>query len=138
MTKLASRTPAAVFGLGITALCAALVTPWVFVAGAAVGFDWLGMPAVLPSLLLAVGGSFAVLVRPGGWATVVVTAIGLLAIYMAIALARSIPTVGAVWADADAKPGPGFLLALASQTLIVVSVWLAGRSRKRQTAATAA
>lgn len=133
MRHLKSPTALALFAVGVATLCVALALPWAFVEGSPVGFGWLGTPAVLPSFILAAAGAFAVLGAPGRrWVTAAVTLIGALAAYVSVSGARSVPTMGAVWADAEASAGPAFLVVLIAQALIVVSAWVAARSAARQ------
>jgi hypothetical protein len=126
--NLRSTLALTVFALGIAALGAALAIPWAFVAGTAIGYGWFGPAGVVPSALLAAAAASAVMANPPRRSrTGAVTVIGALAAYMTVSTARAVPTMGAVWADADATPGPGLVALLACQALMVIAAWMVWR-----------
>jgi hypothetical protein len=111
----------------------AISLPWAYVGGEQVGLDWVGVQAIIPTLLLGVATIAAIAFpRRRRWTLLAATVLGLLAVYRSLALARAIPTMAAVFASADGSRGPAFGAILAAETVLLVGAWstlLAARPR---------
>jgi hypothetical protein len=113
----------AVFGALLLGMSLAL--PWAYVAGAAVGLDWVGFQAVVPAGLVAVAAVFAIKSpQRQRWAWIS-TPLAAFAAYSSIAMARALPTMAAVWAEADGSAGPAIVAVLGADLLFVMAAWAA-------------
>lgn len=110
---------------GLLALVVAPALPWAYVGGRPVGIDWIGPPAIVPLLLLALVATIALAVRePGGRWVAGASALGGFAGYVVVAGARAIPTMAAVRESADGSPGPAFLVVIAADAFLTLAVWV--------------
>lgn len=119
-----SLVSAAGLATGVLLLGVAIALPWAFIGGRAVGPEWVGHAAYLPTVLLAMAASIsAAVARFRPWTVAVSSLIGLLAGYTSLALARAIPTMAAVQESADGSRGPAFLAILAAEAVLIVTAW---------------
>jgi hypothetical protein len=110
--------------VGALLLMLAISLPWAYVGGEQVGLDWVGVQAIIPTILLGVA-TIAAIAFPQRrrWALLAATLLGLLAGYTSLALARAIPTMAAVFASADGSRGPAFVAILAAEAVLILGAW---------------
>ena len=127
-----SWLPQATVLCGMLLLALAVALPWAYIGGEQVGLAWVGVQAAIPALLVAVAALVAIARSQGRrWAVVAASLLGVFAGYSSLALARAIPTMAGVWANADGSRGPAFVAILAAEAILTMATWttlLAARS----------